>query len=230
MKPLATHLSRLRCTVRACLALALASLAALAGMPALAKTEHYSLDPVHTRIAFQISHAGFSNPVGTFAGSTGSLDFDEHDWSSAMLDVRIPIASLNLGDSNWQKKILDRTFFDAGKFPQAHFRSTGIESTGPKTARVTGELTLHGVTRPVTLDATLNALGRHPLTLRKTIGFSATARLSRKDFGMDAWKSLVGDEVRLIIEVEAERAHANDTPDPERPAPAGEDAVDANAQ
>lgn len=227
MNPRASGVPRLRSAIRPSLALALAVLAAT---PALARIEHYALDPVHTRIAFQVSHAGFSNPIGTFAGSTGSLDFDEHDWSSAKLDARIPIASLNLGDSNWQKKILDRTFFDASKFPEAHFLSTRVQSTGPKTARVTGKLTLHGVTRPVTLEATLNALGRHPLTLRRTVGFSATATLSRKDFGMDAWKSLIGDEVRLIIEVEAERAHADDKADPERRAPTAQDAANANAQ
>lgn len=226
MKPCISAIVRLLSSTSLCLALGMAS------MPVSAKTEHFALDPVHTRIAFQVSHAGFSNPVGTFSGSTGTLDFDEHDWTQAKLEARIAISSLDLGDSHWQKKILDRTFFDAGKFPEAHFISTRVEPTGPKSARVTGDLTLHGVTHPVTLEVTLNALGRHPLTFRRTIGFSAIGKLSRKDFGIDAWKSVVGDEVRLLIEVEGERAHSSDkkVADGERPQLTDEEASDAAAK
>lgn len=181
-----------------------------------AGNQHYLIDPVHTRIAFLVSHAGFARAIGTFSGSHGELDFDPDDWPSAKLDVVIPIASLDLGDSKWRDKILDATFFDAKKFPEAHFVATGIENSGHDTAKITGDLTLLGVTRPVTLDAKLNGLRRHPLTLKKTAGFSATATLSRKDFGMDAWESVVADEVQLIIEVEASRAHADTTaPDKE---------------
>ena len=181
---------------------------------AVAKPESYTLDPVHTRVAFQVSHAGFSNPVGSFSGTTGTLEFDDKDWTGARLSAQIPIATLELGDDEWQKKILDRTFFDAEKFPEARFVSTRVEPTGATTANVTGDLTLHGVTRPVTLAVTLNALKRHPLTLKRTAGFSATATLSRKEFGMAAWKSVVGDEVRLIIEAEAVRSREDaDAPD-----------------
>lgn len=183
--------------------LLLASLSSPA--PAAAKTEDFELDPVHTRVAFQISHAGFSNPIGTFSGVSGTLDFDADDWTTAQLSVRIPIATLNLGDADWQGKILDPTYFNAAKFPEARFVSSKVEKTGDNTAQVTGDLTLHGVTHPVTLAVTLNALKRHPLTFKKTAGFSATATLSRKEFGMGAWSSFIGDEVRLIIEAEAIR-------------------------
>lgn len=186
-----------------------APLLALALLPmahsATAKARNYQLDSVHTRIAFQVSHAGFSRPVGSFSGASGSLQFDEADWSGARIEVRIPLRTLDLGDADWQQKILDRTFFDAGKYPEAHFVSTKVESTGAKTANVTGDLSLRGVTRPITLRVTLNALARHPLTFRKTAGFSATGTLSRKQFGMDAWRSVVGDEVTLVIEAEATR-------------------------
>jgi polyisoprenoid-binding protein YceI len=174
---------------------------------------HYQIDPVHTRVAFLISHAGFSRAIGTFSGSHGGLDFDPEDWSSAKVDVTVPIATLDLGDDKWRDKILDATFFDVEKFREAHFVATKIEKSGETTAKITGELTLHGVTRPVTLDATLNALRRHPLSLRKTVGFSATGTLSRKDFGMDAWESVVADQVQLIIEVEASRTHNDDAVD-----------------
>jgi polyisoprenoid-binding protein YceI len=171
-----------------------------------ARAERFAIDPVHTRVAFQVSHAGFSWPVGTFSGATGTLDFDPADWSKAQVDVRVPIARLQLGDEKWQEKILDPTWFDAKQFPEAHFVSTKVEASGKDEAEVTGELTLHGVTRTVTLHAKLNALGRHPLPpFRRTAGFSATGTLSRKDFGMEHWAKVVGDEVRLILEVEATR-------------------------
>ena len=175
------------------------------GAPAGARAERFAIDPVHTRVAFQVSHAGFSSPVGTFSRPSGVLDFDEKDWSQAHVDVRIPVGTLQLGDEQWQGKILDATFFDAKKFPEAHFVSTKVEAKGKDEAEVTGDLTLHGVTRPVVLHVKLNQVGRHPLTFRHTAGFSATATLSRKDFGIDNWAKVVGDEVRLVLEVEATR-------------------------
>jgi polyisoprenoid-binding protein YceI len=184
--------------------LALAALLAVSG-GAQAARETYRLDPVHTRVAFQVSHAGFSRPIASFSQVQGELAFDEADWSTATLEARIPIATLDLGDGDWQQRILDRSFFDVAKFPEARFVSTRVEPVDATHAHVTGDLTLHGVTRPVTLEVTLNALRRHPLTFRRTAGFSATGTLRRSDFGMDAWKSVVGDEVTLIIEVEAQR-------------------------
>jgi polyisoprenoid-binding protein YceI len=189
--------------------LLIVSLAGFQPAVAYAAADSYRIDPVHTRVAFLVSHAGFSHAIGTFAGSHGELSFDPDDWTSAKLDVVIPITSLDLGDANWRDKILDATFFDAKKFPEAHFVATKIEKTGDNTAKITGDLTLHGVTRPVTLDATLNALKRHPLTFKKTAGFSATATLSRADFGMDAWKNVVADEVKVLIEIEAGRASSD---------------------
>jgi polyisoprenoid-binding protein YceI len=180
-------------------------LAASLLVAAPARAEHFAIDPVHTRVAFQVSHAGFSRPVGTFSGVHGSLDFERGDWSHAQVDVRIPVDTLDLGDADWQKRILDPTFFNAKKFPEARFVSTKVESTGTDTATVTGDLTLHGVTHPVVLQVKFNQLARHPLTFRRTAGFSATATLSRKDFGMDNWSRLVGDEVTLVLEVEASR-------------------------
>jgi polyisoprenoid-binding protein YceI len=188
------------------LPLPLLGLALALALPAApARAERFAIDPVHTRIAFQVSHAGFSWPVGTFSGASGVLDFDRKDWSRARVEVTFPVASLDLGDADWRGKILDPTFFDARQYPEARFVSTRVEPTGTDTADVTGELSLHGVTRPVLLHVKLNALARHPMTFRRTAGFSATGTLSRKDFGMDRWAKVVGDEVRLILEVEATR-------------------------
>jgi polyisoprenoid-binding protein YceI len=180
------------------LALALAA-------PGPARAERFAIDPVHTRVAFQVSHAGFSSPVATFSKVSGVLDFDKDDWSKARVEVHIPIDTLDLGDEKWQGKILDGTFFDAKKFPEARFVSTKVEGKGENEAEVTGDLTLHGVTKPLVLHVKLNQLARHPLTFKRTAGFSATGTLSRKDFGIDNWAKVVGDEVKLILEVEATR-------------------------
>lgn len=184
------------------------SLALLCLLPALswAAPVRYALDPVHTRVMFAIEHAGFSHALGTISGSEGELVFDPEDWSGAKLEVHIPINRLDLGDEKWNKATLARNLLDGERYPQAHFVSQRIEPIDPHHAHVTGLLTLRGVTREVTLTATLNALKRHPLPpFRRTAGFSASATLSRADFGIDAWKSMIGDQVELRIEVEAVR-------------------------
>lgn len=189
-------------------ALAIAMLLALAGQAGAAARE-YRLDPVHTRIAFTVDHAGFSRAIGTFSGATGTLVFDPGDWTTATLDVAIPLDSLDLGDAEWRERVLDPTFLDAGVQPVARFTSTRVEPTGEGTARVLGQLSLRGLEREVALDVRLNALKRHPLTFKRTAGFSATGRLVRQDFGMTAWERLVGAEVTLQIEAEAIRGRAD---------------------
>lgn len=194
---------------------AIACLLAAAGL-AQAQVETFQLDPVHTRVAFRIDHAGLSKAIGTFSGATGELRFDPDDWSTATLDVSLPLATLEIGDAKWREKVLDATFLDAGEQPTARFVSTRVEAGEPGTARVFGQLSLRGASREVVLDVRLNALKRHPLTLRRTAGFSATATLRRSDFGMDAWRRMVGDEVELTIEAEAIRGRADaPTPTPE---------------
>jgi polyisoprenoid-binding protein YceI len=198
-----------------CLAVVLA-LAASAPV----RAEVYRLDPVHTRVAFAVDHAGLSKALGTFGGAHGRLEFDPADWSAARVDVAIPLASLDLGDAGWRDALLDGTFLDADDHPHARFASTGVESTGTGSARVTGTLTLRGIARPVVLDVRLNAVKRHPITRRRSIGFSATTTLSRRDFGIDAWPNVIGDAIELRIEAEGvvdadAAAPTDDIPAPE---------------
>ena len=193
-----TALPRLCCATALSLLL---PLSALAGDP-----ETYRLDPVHTRVMFAISHAGFSNAIGTVSGSTGTLVFDPEDWTSASLKASVPITRLDLGDAKWNEATLAGNLLDAKDHPTAEFTSSRIESIAPDQARVHGTLTLRGVAQPVVLDVKLNAAKRHPLPpFRRTVGFSATATLSRKAFGIDAWPSVIGDSVALRIEAEAVR-------------------------
>ncbi|MBB3778517.1 polyisoprenoid-binding protein YceI [Xanthomonas campestris] len=202
---------------------------AVASLAATAAPVRYALDPVHTRVLFAVEHAGFSKALGTVSGSSGSLVFDPDDWAAARLDVTVPLHRADLGDAKWNEATLARNLLDAERFPDAHFVSTQVEASGQNHARVTGNLTLHGVTRPVTLNVTLNALKRHPLPpFRRTAGFSATATLSRAEFGIDAWKSMIGDTVELRIEAEAVREGRadDDAPQPQpQNAPAADTAT-----
>lgn len=187
---------------------------AIALLPALAlaaEPERFSLDPVHTRVAFAISHAGFSNALGTVSGSTGTLAFDPDDWSVATLEASVPLSRLDLGDPKWNKAATASNLLDVAKYPTATFVSSRVETRDAHHARVVGMLTLHGVAREVALEVTFNALKRHPLPpFRRTAGFSATTTLSRKAFGIDAWPTVIGDSVELRIEAEALRQRAGD--------------------
>lgn len=176
---------------------------ALPAAPAAASEQVFRIDPVHTRVVFRVDHAGLSRAVGTFSGATGTLAFDPEDWSRARLQVRLPLASLDLGDADWNRKVLEPAFLAAGAQPDAEYVSTRVEPAGPDRAKVTGQLRLRGVTRELVLDVRLNALKRHPLTFRRTAGFSATGRLDRRDFGLDTWPNVIGHDVELLIEAEA---------------------------
>jgi polyisoprenoid-binding protein YceI len=139
------------------------------------------------------------------------LQFDPEDWTTARLEVSVPLRKLDLGDDKWNQAVLARNLLDVEQFPTATFVSTRIEPIDARHASVYGTLNLHGVAREVKLEVTLNALKRHPLPpFRRTAGFSATATLSRADFGIDAWKSVIGDSVELRLEVEATRTRKDD--------------------
>lgn len=190
--------------------------------PALALAagpETYQLDPVHTRVMFAISHAGFSNAIGTVSGSTGTLTFDPDDWAGAKLQASVPLDRLDLGDAKWNRAATAANLLDVADHPVATFVSTRVEARDATHARVSGTLTLHGVAREVAFDVVLNALKRHPLPpFRRTVGFSATTTLSRKAFGIDAWPNVIGDSVELRIEAEAVRRRG-DGDDATEPAP-----------
>lgn len=184
---------------------------------ATAAPQDWRLDPVHTRVLFAVEHAGFSQALGTVSGSEGQLRFDPDDWSSARLTVSVPLQRLDLGDPKWNKAVMAGNLLDADRFPEARFVSTRIEPVDAAHARVFGDLTVRGVTREVELAVTVNAVKRHPMPpFRRTAGFSATATLSRKAFGVHGWPSMIGDSVELRIEAEAVRdrnaGDAQDTP------------------
>lgn len=173
-------------------------------MPALAAGPvRYEFDPVHTRVMMAIDHAGFSKAIGTISGSQGSLLFDPQDWTSARMEVTVPMDKLDFGDSSWSAAVFAPRFLHVKRYPHARFVADEVTRTDGDRGRACGKLTLHGTTRPLCMDLVLNKIARYPLPpFRRTIGFSATAQLKRSEFGMTSWRSLVGDEVELRIEAE----------------------------
>lgn len=187
--------------------------ALLAGATArAAEPEMYTLDPVHTRVMVAVEHAGFSKALGTASGSTGSLWFDPADLAATRWDITVPLARLDFGDAKWNAAVQAASLLDARRHPEARFVSTTVTPVDARHARACGDLTVRGVTAPLCLDVTVNAVRRHPLPpFRRTAGFSACGTLSRKAFGLEAWPNVIGDSVELRIEAEAVRAR-NDEP------------------
>lgn len=185
--------------------LALSALLAVATFPALA-AEKYEIDPTHTQVQFTYSHLGFSNITGRFDQVQGDFRFDVADPTQSSVSITIPVQSISTGVDKLDEHLLKADFFDAAQFPTATFTSTGVTAAGEGKLAVAGDLTIHGVTRPVVLDVTINKVGEHPMRKRPAAGFDARATLKRSDFGVGAYVPMVGDEVTLSITVEAFQA------------------------
>jgi polyisoprenoid-binding protein YceI len=179
-----------------------AALVCLSG--AASAEDRYALDVSHTNIVWSSNHFGFSNVLGKFARSEGTLTLDEVTPENSSVKVTIFMDSVNTGLEKFDEHLKGKDFFDVQTYPVATFESTGVELTeAGRRARVTGRLTLHGVTRPLVLDVKLNRLANHPFTQKKTAGFSATAVIRRSDFGITYGLPGVADDVTLVIETEA---------------------------
>lgn len=161
----------------------------------------YRSDPGHTRVTWSVSHMGFSTYSGILPAITGTLVLDGKDPTASRVDMTIPMAKVGTLDHELDAHLKTPDFFDVARFPEATFKSTRIEAMGRK-AKVTGDLTLHGITKPVTLDVTFNQAGIAPVDKAYTLGFDATARLKRSDFGITTYLPALGDEVKLHIEAE----------------------------
>ncbi len=164
--------------------------------------DKYTLDPSHSAVTFHISHFGFSNPSGKWY-VTGNLLLDEKKPQDSKVDVTIQVADMVTGNSELDKHLKSDNFFDVKKYPTATFVSDKINITGKKTAKVHGILTVHGVSKPVTLDVTLNKSGVNPIHEKQTVGFTASTKLKRSDFNMNTLLPGLGDEVKINIEAEA---------------------------
>ncbi|QNN47777.1 polyisoprenoid-binding protein [Thermomonas brevis] len=168
----------------------------------------YQLDPSHTDVLVQWTHFGFSQPSAQFGISEGTLIWDADDVSKSSVQVSIPVAAIDTFVDKLDEHLKSGDFFDAGKFPNATFKSTSVAAAGTNKLTVTGDLTIKDITKPVTLDVTLNGAGEHPMLKKQAIGFSATGTIKRSDFGVGAYAPNVSDDVQLRITTEGTLADA----------------------
>lgn len=168
----------------------------------------YKLDPTHASVTWKVKHMGLSNYTARFTKIDATLDFDPVDKARSKVSVTIDPTSLKTDYPFPEKKDFDtelsmgEDWFNAGTYKTITFESTAVEMTGETTAKVTGNLTLLGVTKPVVLDVVLNGAIEHPISKKPAVGFSATGTIKRSDFGMMKYIPMVGDEVQLLIETE----------------------------
>jgi len=181
----------------------MAAAVSAAATAAFAEPEKYLLDASHSQVVFSYNHLGFSTTWGMFSGFEGEIMFDQEEPANSTVNVSMPLLSMMTG---WQARFdhfMSADFFGATEDETVTFVSTAIEVTGENTAKITGDLTLNGVTKPVVLDAHLNQTGDHPVANQPWAGFDATTTLVRSEFGLGQFAPFVSDEVEVMISIEA---------------------------
>jgi len=184
---------------------ALAAVLGLATVPALAET--WSADTSHSTVGFSVRHMMVSNVKGAFDKFTASVDGSPTDPASAKISATIEVASVNTREPKRDDHLRSPDFFDAAKFPQMTFVSTKVEKVSATKSKLTGNLTLRGVTKPVTLDVEYTAPVKSPWG-QTVVGATATGKINRQDFGVSFSKALetggvlVGDDVTILLELE----------------------------
>jgi len=185
---------------------AIVLVASLNAFAAAQAADTYAIDPVHTQVLFFVNHLGYSNSQGEFLKFDGSYRFHPADWGGASVNVTIDTASLSMNDDAWDKHLKSPDFFNVEKYPQMSFRSTKVEKIGDNTGRIDGELTLLGVTKPVTLDVRFNKAAEFPTNKKFKSGFSATTTIKRSEWGLSYGVPFgIGDDVDIRLEVEGFR-------------------------
>ncbi|AXI83525.1 polyisoprenoid-binding protein [Xylella taiwanensis] len=172
--------------------------------PIEAQSGTYKLDPSHTDVLLQWNHFGFSNPSAHFGNAEGILVYDATDVTKSTVQVTLPLSGLNSFTTKLDEHLKSADFFDAAKFPSITFKSTKVASSGTNKLTVTGDLTVKGITKPVTLDVTINGAGEHPMTKKQAIGFDANTTLKRSEFALSAYVPNVSDEIKVRITAEAQ--------------------------
>ena len=178
--------------------------ALLALSPLSIHASGYTLEPDYTQVVFRWDHLGFTKPSAQLSLGEGIVTFDPTDPTKSSVDVTFPLATLRTGVQALDEHLNSEDFFETKKFSKATFKSSRVEKgTRAHTFRVAGNLTLHGVTKPVMLDVELLKNGNNPRTDVPTLGFFATSTLKRSDFGLGAFVPQVSDEIRLEITAQA---------------------------
>ena len=173
---------------------------------AFAAVEKYTLDASHSQVLFSYDHLGFSTTYGMFSGFEGEIMFDADAPASSSVTVSMPVMSMFTGWEAREGHFMSDDFFGAKEGDLVTFTSTAIEVTGDDTAKITGDLTMNDVTKPVVLDAVLNKADAHPLANKPWLGFDATTTSLRSDFGVGNFAPAVSDAVEVKISIEAQKA------------------------
>ncbi|SNS40834.1 Polyisoprenoid-binding protein YceI [Sphingomonas laterariae] len=171
------------------------------------KAGTYTVDSAHTQILWEVNHLGFNDYFGIFGNPTGTLKIDPANLSAASVDIQIPINQVVTNSNGLTQHLLGSDFFEATKFPTATFKSTSVVVDGDD-AKITGNLTIKGVTKQVVLDAEFQGAGLFAMTKKDTIGFEAETKIKRSDFGVSYGIPMVPDEVELKISVAFEKPAA----------------------
>ena len=189
-----------------------ASLSAFAAQGAkVPNAENYAIDDSHSGVVFGWNHFGFSNPSARFDKIEGSVLLDEADLTKSSVVVTLPLEGLDTRVAKLDEVLKSPDFFDSAKYPTITFKSTKIEKTGEIGLKITGDLTVHGVTKPVTLDAKVNKIGLFEIpgvVKAQTAGFDATTVIRRSDFGVTKFLPAVSDEIPVRITLDAKLAQA----------------------
>ena len=173
--------------------------------------DKYDIDASHSGVVFAWNHFGFSNPTARFDKIEGSVLLDKADLTKSSISVTLPLESLDTGVAKLDEELKGPDFLDAVKYPTITFKSTKVEKTGENALNITGDLTVHGVTKPVTLDAKVNRIGifEIPGVIKaQAAGFDATTVIKRSDFGVTRYVPSVSDEIRVRITLDAKQTQA----------------------
>ena len=171
----------------------------------------YTLDPSHTQVLFSWDHLGYSHPSGQFDHVDGTLVFDPDHPANSSVRASIPVASLHTHAPALDRQLLGPMYLDGEKYPTITFISSKVRPEGGSRFKVEGRLTVHGVTRPVTLAVTLNKAGKYPMIEAPALGFGASATFDRSAFGVGYGVPMVGDALHVTITAEAIESHAYET-------------------
>ncbi|MBU6468690.1 MAG: polyisoprenoid-binding protein [Betaproteobacteria bacterium] len=185
-------------------ALYIGALLALASTSVLAADNTYTTDPNHTFVRFSYSHFGYTTQLSRFDTVSGKVEFDPAN-QTGEANITVDTRSVSTGSKIFNNHIQDADFLDTEKYPTATFKSTKFDFEGDKLSAVEGDLTLKGITKPVTLKVTSLKCMPHPMTKKEACGADATTTLKRTDFNMGKYAPYVGDEVTVSISVEASK-------------------------
>lgn len=184
---------------------ALTAAVLLAAGTATAAPLNYDIDDTHTNVTFGWNHLGFSNPTAEITQYTSDIQLDEDNLENSRIAISFKVASIEAGSQKFYEHLMSPDFFNVAEYPNITFTSTRIKQTGEQALTVVGDLTVLGVTKPVTLDVTVNKIAKHPFKPVRVAGFDATGSFKRSDWGMDKYVPAVSDTIDLRITTELVR-------------------------